>query len=351
MVLPGTPTPRPGDTNVPAPVPGAGQDQAMTDAFARAPEGGTEPSSSYNPAMFGDLIGLVGRRVVVLQPIPSSPGNSNSNSNSGQAVRHGIISVVAPVPARAAFKISENESPRPMDRIYLNYNFYSDATRLVPGSTTSDLHRETLGFEKTFADGNGSFGFRLPFQQLEGDTNVQSYELGDMDLLFKYAFINDCKTGDCLSGGLVVTLPTGKDINIDGESTLHSWIFQPWLGFIATHGDWYVHGFSSVAIPTDFRDVTVWFNSIGVGYWIYRNNCHDAFLRGIVPTAELHVDTPLNHRGLNDANPISYPDQLNGTVGAHLMFSHAVVGLGVGTPLIGPRPYEVEAIANLGFHW
>jgi hypothetical protein len=29
---------------------------------------------------------------------------------------------------RGAFKIAENESPQPQDRVFLNYNYYNDAT-------------------------------------------------------------------------------------------------------------------------------------------------------------------------------------------------------------------------------
>ena len=39
------------------------------------------------------------------------------------------------------------------------------------------------------------------------------------------------------------------------------------------------HGFSSLLVPSDGRDVTVWFNDIGVGYWVYRDN--DGFINGV----------------------------------------------------------------------
>ena len=44
----------------------------------------------------------------------------------------------------SAFKVAENESPLPTDRLFVTYNFYSR----VLG--TQDIHRETLGVEKTF---------------------------------------------------------------------------------------------------------------------------------------------------------------------------------------------------------
>jgi len=56
------------------------------------------------------------------------PPNSNFKVLSGNR-----IAVLAPVPNHAAYKITEEESPRPTDRVYFNYNFYNDVTRLTPG--------------------------------------------------------------------------------------------------------------------------------------------------------------------------------------------------------------------------
>ena len=314
-------------------------------AFAAAPEGGTQPAASFNPGMFGDLIGIQARRAVFIAH------GTTMNPNPVRSVGGNFIAVVAPVPYHASFKITENESPRPTDRAYVSYNYYSDVTRLTPGLSDTDLHRETIGFEKTFLDGDASFGIRLPFLQLVGDSNVEDNQVGDLSLIFKYALLNDRRTGDVFSTGMVLTLPTGKDVTIDGATSLHATVFQPFLGYIVNFDSWYLQGFSSLAVPTDFRDVTLLFNSVGVGYKLYQNNSPDVSLHGIVPVAELHLNTPLNHRGLNEADPISYPDGLDGTIGVHLIFQRVNFGLAVGTPLIGPRPYDVEALANLNFTW
>src|SRR5438132_1330921 len=70
----------------------------------------------------------------------------------------GDYTVIAPsVPEkRGAFKITENESPKPADRVYLNYNFYEDVRRDI-GIGGENNHRYTLGLEKVL--GNGSIGF------------------------------------------------------------------------------------------------------------------------------------------------------------------------------------------------
>ena len=148
-------------------------------------------------------------------------------------------------------------------------------------------------------------GLRVPIFQLVDNSQVNDNEFGDIDLLFKYALINDRETGNVLSTGMVITLPTAKNVQITGESSLNSTLFQPFVGFILNSGDFYTLGFSSIAVPTDFRDVTLLFNSIGAGYWAYRNNAQGAMITGIIPTTELHITTPLNHRGngLNGSRP------------------------------------------------
>ena len=63
----------------------------------------------------------------------------------------------------SAFKVAENESPLPMDRLFVTYNFYGR----VLG--TQDIHRETVGVEKTIFGDRASLGLRLPFFQIDRD--------------------------------------------------------------------------------------------------------------------------------------------------------------------------------------
>lgn len=95
--------------------------------------------------------------------------------------------------ARGAFKITENESPRPQDRVYTTYNYFSNVfgSRLAPGQQQTDIHREVIGFEKTLLDGNASAGMRLPYIQVNGDGSVSKDDIGDLTMVLKYALIND----------------------------------------------------------------------------------------------------------------------------------------------------------------
>jgi hypothetical protein len=346
------PTTAPG-TTAPAPgmaAPGAEQAPA-TDAFAQAPEAGTQAEASFNPAMFGDLIGITPSRLVLL---PKGATQGALPRGTPFRVVHGnIIAAAAPLPFRTSFKIAEGENPRPQDRVYVAYTFYNNVTKGLVGVDvpSSDLHRETLGFEKTLFDGNASIGLRIPMLELTGNGDVEDTHISDLSIILKYALINDRATGNVLSTGLVITTPTGEGLQIAGESTLNSTIFEPFVGYVFS-GDsgLFVQGFSSVSVPTDMRDVTLLFNSVAFGYWMYRRNDSDSLLTGVVPVAEFHVDTPLNHRG-TDHTPIGFPDAVNFTGGVHLYFHRAEVGAAVGVPFTGPKPYDLEAQVNLTYRW
>ncbi len=68
-----------------------------------------------------------------------------------------------------------------------------------------------------------------------------------------------------------------------------------------------------------------------------------------MPVAELHLNTPLNHRSTDEL--LFFQDELNVTVGVYATFKRFTIGTAVGLPLVGPRPYGVEGIANLNFRF
>jgi hypothetical protein len=334
---PGTPGVQPGEMAPPG-----------GEVTSQSPEAGALAAASFDPAIFGDLIGVQGQRILVLPQGVTPPPHARVISGNK-------IAIVAPVPYRGTFKITENESPRPTDRVFFNYNFFDNVTRsfsgLPPGSGSADLNRETIGFEKTFAGGNASIGMRLPFLQQTRNELLEDNQVADLSVILKYAFINDPRTRDVLSAGMVLTAPTGKSIQIEGESSLNPFLFQPFLGYIYHFNEsLYLQGFSSLVVPTDSRDVTLLFNSFAFGYWLHRDTGREAQLRGVVPQLELHVNTPLNHRGL-DAAPIGYPDTVDMTVGSYFLFRRATLGAAVCFPLTGPKPYDVEATVNLNIHF
>src|SRR5205085_8946479 len=99
---------------------------------------------------------------------------------------------IVPIPAtgRGAFKIQENESPRPIDRVFFNYNYFTDIGRGIANFPTYDLHREVIGFEKTFWGGDASVEVRINTIQSTGDGSLRGSDFGDTTFVSKFALVN-----------------------------------------------------------------------------------------------------------------------------------------------------------------
>jgi hypothetical protein len=357
--------------------PGAG------DAFAQAPEAGTAGGAgSFNPTMFGDFISS---RFIFVPPDPMDIRAAASSGPSALNDGDEAVRVLIPEVAKGAFKIADNESPRPLDRVYINTNFFS--VQGIPGTTNRiDIYREILGAEKTFLDGNASIGIRVPFFQVHTSIgpgllpgggasaiadNLNESAVGDLTFIGKYAFINNCETGNVLAGGLAVTAPTGPTERIAVPTaissvsgfglagtpistfTLHDTLLQPFVGGIFNCGNLYFHGFTSVLVPTDSRDVTYLFNDYGVGYFVIRrgaNDC-DRLLTALVPTFEVHVNDALRHNGSTSV-PIGGIDLIDLTAGVTVGLGRRCWwSFGYVTPVTGPRPfqYELQSFLNVRF--
>jgi hypothetical protein len=241
------------------------------------------------------------------------------------------------VPSVRGFKVAENQSPQPQDRVFYSFNFFSQVNQAINRAfdspvTNLRVYRHIFGLEKTFDEGRGSFGLRLPLNTLTGDSTIRGNfarpggtdtALGDLSLFAKYVLKEDRQKGNLISAGFVVTPPTGPDTfaNSPFISSLHTTTFQPFLGYIWTKGDFYVHGFTAFDFPVDPRDVTLLYNDFGLGYFLLRNREPGAVLTSVAPTFEVHVNTPLNHRNPFDPNdPAGTPDVVNLTYGVNFEF-------------------------------
>jgi hypothetical protein len=258
------------------------------------------------------------------------------------------------VPWVRGYKMADNQSPRPQDRVFVAFNFFDDLSQpAASGLHRVKIYREFFGFEKTFFDGNASVGLRLPLNTIsaQGFSPGQggtSTALGDLTVFFKGIFWQDRTTGSLLSGGLAVTTPNGPS-GFAGASfakSIPEASLQPFLSYIANFGDWFVQGFTGSNIPTDPRVATMYYNDVGAGYFLYRSANPNAMISAIVPTLEVHVNTPLSHR--STATFIGAPDVVDLTFGTSLGLGRsAVLSAGVVNPVTGPRPYELEAIVLL----
>jgi hypothetical protein len=351
----------------------------MAAALAASPafnQGGvTAPGFNAAGSFFGGgglvLIGDQGPPVFRYQttPTPTPPGLPRPFPPSPFPKPPPPGRASALVPSVRSFKIAENQSPQPQDRIYYSFNYFNNVNQALNLRFQSPVnglkvYREIWGVEKTFDDGWGSIGFRLPLNTMSANTAVQgnfakpggtSTSLGDLTIYGKYILKLDPATGSLLSAGIAVTPPTGPN-NFAGAkyiSAIHSTSVQPFIGYIWNWNRFYLHGFSALDTPTSLRDVTLVYNDVGIGYFLIRETDPDIFLTALAPTFEVHVNTPLTHRDwANSKDPAGTPDSVNLTYGLNAeFFRRGVLTFGFVTPVTGPRPfnYEVIALFNLYF--
>lgn len=304
-------------------------------APAAAPSAGLTDLSSFSgggvPLMLGDMAPLFGTP----DPRASAIG----------------------VPWVRGYKMADNQSPRPQDRVFFAFNYFDDL-RQAPSTGLRDVqvYREFFGVEKTFFDQRASIGLRMPLNSITADGTMpglggSSTALGDLTVFFKGIVCQDRRSGSLLSAGLAVTTPNSPS-GFGGAPFAHSIrtaSLQPFIGYIANFGDWFVQGFSGTNVPTDPHVVTMYYNDFGAGYFLYRSTDPSAWITAIVPTMEVHVNTPLTHRVSHALGaPAGTPDEVDLTFGASAALGRrAILSAGVVTPVTGPRPYELEAVVLL----
>jgi hypothetical protein len=262
-------------------------------------------------------------------------------------------------------KLCENQSPQPQDRIYYSFNYFEDVNRDVNrriGSSLFNLRvfRNIIGFEKTVLDQRGSVGLRLPINTLSTDAyspqlGGTSTAVGDLAVILKYALLWNRDTGDLFSAGLMINTPTGPNrfANYPFIVGPHFLSLTPYVGYIYNMGDLYFHGFSSIDVPVSSADVTMMYNDMGLGYFLYRSDDPDRWITAFVPTFETHINIPLNHNGTFDVNDVSWtPNVVNLTLGTNIgIGERGLLSLGYVCPVTGPRPFDNEwlALFNLRF--
>lgn len=216
-----------------------------------------------------------------------------------------------------SYKITENNNPRPEDRVFFNYNYYSNALQSL--ATRSDLSGFTFGAEKTFCGGCASVELRLPFAVgLNADqtgTNLLGTEFGDVTLWFKSIIAQNCR--NTLSSGLGIGLPTARSAilpysigtnTVFRNESVHLMPFVAWL--YEPNCSWFVQNWAQLVFDTSgygtstpgrpaerVYDQNLLYLDSKIGRWVYRNPCA-RFVSGIAPTIELHytatiTDSPI----------------------------------------------------------
>ena len=249
-----------------------------------------------------------------------------------------------------AFKISDNESPRPTDRAFVTYNYFND---IHTGDASFNLIASFFGFEKTFLNGDASIELRVPFLQTansSGLTGISNNEIGDLTLIGKYAFINNRDTGNVASGGLAVTIPTAQGIFLADGTQFRSTLFQPFGGWIINRGDLFAQGFHSLVVPSDRRDVI---SSIQR----HRQSATGCAPQSAAIPARDHSDAgrAFVHaaRSPRADDLIQSFDIFTFTAGVNFAFPAvgSTFGAAFAIPVTGPRPNRAEAIVSFNYRF
>ena len=265
-------------------------------------------AQSFAPTMIGDFFaGGGGGRLFLTY---NSSNNAVPNPSPGAFV--------------PTFKMAENTSPLPQDRIYFDYSDYSDVPLSSPGISVNSF---TPGFEKTFFDGLMSFELRVPMAEslshvvyTGGAPTGDTAQIGDVAFAIKGLLFR--RDTFALSGGLAMSVPTAggtsvSSLPIDPSPYLifthESTHLMPFLGTLWTPNeslfaisylqvDVDVNGDLVSYSPTPltpfapvgrYRDQTFMYIDTSIGYWLFRDEERGRLVTGFAPVFEVHVNQSL----------------------------------------------------------
>lgn len=334
---------------------------APSDLFAQAGAGAASGPQSAVPNMVGDYLG----GFMTLQ-------------NTGG------VNTQCPLPGGAIprFKMGENTSPIPVDRVYFNYDYYSgvpiNATTVAGASQTLNLSAYTPGFEKTLFGGVMSVELRLPMATtlshhifLDGSTNVAEGEVGNLGVVVKALLLQSDTLA--VSGGLGIDCPTAPNSTCSQSQTNPTGIqmvnqsvhLLPFVGGLWTPNDrLFFLGYMQFDIDANgdainnieddgsitpfgrYSEQTMIYLDGVAGYWIRRDNDPQRWLNGIAVFGEMHGNQSLTtsqgvtgtHVGDLVGNSISILDL---TIGADFQFGPlTTLTTAYATPLTSQREFD-----------
>jgi hypothetical protein len=242
----------------------------------------------------------------------------------------GVGGILAVASDERRAKISEDSSPIPTDRVFIDFNHFDSAALTLDGHII-DVDRSAFGVEKTFFGGSCSIEVRVPIitgvRANESDPVAvdgnEGTALGNISVTSKYLFAKSDTWAS--SVGLTVDLPTGPDVSDTlGQFELtsvknDSVHLEPFIGLLlAPNGRLFSIGYVQFDAAANgspvtsqyfggpvyndgrFRDPTLMHIDISVGYWLYDRRTeslsslgHGLWISGIAPIAELHYTTSL----------------------------------------------------------
>lgn len=151
-------------------------------------------------------------------------------------------------------QITDNNSPLPQTRYFLNYNHFENAITTQSNGRRffSPVDQYTFGTEQTFLDGISSWQLQLPMTggfAAPGNPGVQTGQIGNLGFISKTAIWRSDYA--ILSGGLGLDLPTGSSVQGQGYQLRNTAVgVLPFVGFMALPTDaTFFSGFLTASVP------------------------------------------------------------------------------------------------------
>jgi len=232
-------------------------------------------------------------------------------------------------------KISTGNNPLPRDRLIVDYDYINDAPLRADGQ---DVHRLSVGFEKTFLCGRASVELRAPFASTinttsdEGVLSGDSTEFGNLHLTFKaLLFSNEHAAA---SAGVGVSIPTAEDtaLRVAGQDVIRieneAFLYTPFAALLLTPNDrlfaqaWFQYGYDGNSNPVlagfgnlqqigRLTDPELMQIDGQLGYWISRTTTECGGTRGFAPFVEIHYNKTTSGRDSVTAGALTVTDSLN----------------------------------------
>ena len=289
------------------------------------------------PNMFGDSPGFGGQLIAV----PArGQGNITGQFDLPMAAGAGRI------------KIAENNKALPVDRVYFTYNGFhnalsADPNLAAPGAHNFNIHRYSLGLEKTFLEGTWSVDVRMPLAERygfsQGPFQSTGGEVGNLAIVLKRLLW--AGTNSAAAIGIGIDTPTGSDVAGSVDTTdylIHNDAVHltPYFGILGSPNDFFFyHGFFQLDIPTNgnrlevegadsgiLTDQNALYLDFAIGSWLFRDPSR-YYITGVAALAEFHYTTTLqdaDHVTVRNAgdrltfgNTYNRLDVPNITVGIH----------------------------------
>ena len=310
--------------------------------------------------------------------------------------------IILPGYAVGFVKLTENFSPLPRDRVYMNYSYFNNAN-FFP--TRADVNRFMPGFEKTFFDGWTSIEVRTPFaatlsnsQQFgpQYQNNVSEYrdiQFGNMSLIFKTLLVENRTWA--ITAGLQTMLPTAANVQLGGQTMFvdqtqsiqsvyaanESVHLMPFVGSVWAPNSRFFNQ-ALLQVDRDVNGTPVYINdnqkpgisgrqldyagrvfyptfmylSFGTGYWLYKDDTQN--FTGFSPILELHVNQaldefcPVQHQGWQLGPNLGTVSVTNALVGCNFEWgTRQTLSFGYVTPLGGGADRFFDGELRAMYNW